>query len=125
MCSSDLNVRILDVSELFVGHRLCEAGVSLVGSSGGAGTWEATDASDRSEWVVAIHAIFSAGGVIDLPGSVYQKVESFHPGYWGQLALRSCLRQAWNNGAVRGGSCRFYQAGRNDRGEPSVQLIAD
>lgn len=119
------NVRVLDVSELFVGHRLCEDGVALVGSANGADDWTATDAIDRSEWVVAIHAIFSAGGLIDLPGSVYQKVESFHPNHWGQLALRSCLRQAYNNGAVRGGSCLFYLPGANDRGEPTVRFVAD
>lgn len=119
------NVRILDVSELFVGRRLCEDGVALVGSANGAADWTAADAVDRSEWVVAIHAIFSAGGLIDLPGSVYQKVESFHPNHWGQLALRSCLRQAYNNGAVRGGSCLFYLPGTNDRGEPTVRFVAD
>ena len=63
--------------------------------------------------------------MLELPGSVYQKVESFHPNYWGQLALRSCLRQAYNNGDIRGGTCTFFQDGPNDRGEPQVLLQPD
>ncbi len=34
-------------------------------------------------------------------------------------------RQAWNNGAVRGGTCVPDQDGLNDRGEPYVRLIPD
>ena len=41
----------------------------------------------------------------------YYIQESLHPNYWGQMALRSCLRQAWNGGAPRGGSCRIAGSG--------------
>ena len=34
----------------------------------------------------------------------YQLQEDVHPSYWGQLALRNCLRQAYNGGAPRGGT---------------------
>jgi hypothetical protein len=116
------NMKILDVRTILVGHRLCEDTVDLVGSAHEVGRWTDTGACDGSEWVQQIRALFSEGGVFELPGSVYQKVESFHPNYWGQLALRNCLRQAYNNGDVRGGTCQFMQDGLNDRGEPQVIL---
>lgn len=115
------NVAILDVSQVLIGHRLCEDTVELVGDDG-VGHWTWANASDESEWVAQIRAIFSQGGAVDLPGSVYFKNESFHPNYWGQLALRNCLRQAYNGGNIRGGTCLFMQDGLNDRGEPMVQL---
>jgi hypothetical protein len=87
--------------------------------------WTDADAADGSEWVAQIRGIFSQGGLLELPGSVYDKDESFHPNYWGQLALRNCLRQAYDNGNVRGGTCTFMQDGLNDRGEPQVQLMPD
>ena len=66
--------------------------------------------------------IFSAGGKLPFPGLVYHKNESFHPNYRGQLALRNCLRQAWNNGNVRGGTCEFLQNGLGSFGEPQMIL---
>jgi hypothetical protein len=36
--------------------------------------------------------------------------------------MRNCLRQAFNNGAVRGGRCSST-GGVNGLGEPNVQLI--
>ena len=117
------NVMILDVRNILAGHRLCEDTVDLVGTSDGADSWTDADASDKSEWVEQIRALFSQGGMLEVPGSVYQKIESFHPDYWGQLALRDCLRQAYNNGNIRGGSCEFMQEGLNDRGEPTVILM--
>jgi hypothetical protein len=44
-----------------------------------------------------------------------------HANYWGQMAMRNCLRQAFNNGAVRGGLCRSA-GGMNQFGEPNVSL---
>jgi hypothetical protein len=66
--------------------------------------------------------VWSEGGALPLPGSVYHKNESFHPNYWGQLALRGCLRQAYNNGNVRGGRCEFMQDGLNAFSEPTMIL---
>ena len=34
----------------------------------------------------------------------YQIQEDGHPSYWGQLALRNCLRQAYNGGLPRAGT---------------------
>jgi hypothetical protein len=120
-----IDVHILDVSQAFVGHRLCEETVDQVGNEKPVQRWTDAGASDGSEWVAAIRGVWSQGGVLPLPGSVYYKNESFHPSYWGQLALRSCLRQAWNGGDVRGGTCTFMQPGVNAFGEPQMILAPD
>jgi len=51
-----------------------------------------------------------------------ERPRPFHPNFWGQLALRNCLRQAYNNGNVRGGNCEFMQAGLNAFHEPTMIL---
>ena len=51
----------------------------------------------------------------------YELQESIHSSYWGQLAMRNCLRQAFNDGAVRGGTCTSV-GGVNALGEPNMQL---
>ena len=117
-----VDVHVMDVSQALVGHRLCETGVDQVGVTMPVGSWTDSDASDGSEWVAQIRGVFSVGGKIPLPGSVYYKNESFHPNYWGQLALRNCLRSAWHNGDVRGGTCEFLQDGLGAFGEPQMIL---
>ena len=117
-----IDVHLMDISNAFVGHRLCEDTVDLVGPDRPVKTWTSSGASDGSEWVAQIRGVFSSGGKLPLPGSVYYKNESFHPNYWGQLALRDCLRQAYNNGLVRGGTCTFMQTGLNAFGEPTMIL---
>jgi hypothetical protein len=117
-----IHVHVMDVSKALNGHRLCENGVNQVDSPEGVLSWTSNGASGKSEWVAQIRGIFSAGGMASLPGMVYYKNESFHPNYWGQLALRNCLRQAWNNGNVRGGSCEFLQNGLGSFGEPQMAL---
>ena len=52
----------------------------------------------------------------------YQLQEDSHASYWGQLAMRNCLRQAYNGGAVRGGACVRSANGLNGRGEPQMAL---
>ena len=47
-----------------------------------------------------------------------------HPNYWGQLALRNCLRQAYNGGAPRGGTCTpRHGPQRPRRAEHDVDVI--
>jgi hypothetical protein len=106
------NVRTLEVAGAFNGHRLCEATDDLVENrySG----WEAPGAVDGSEWVDQIRTISTAG-------SDYFVQESLHPNYWGQLAIRSCLRQAWNSGSPRSGTCTPSGTGLLD-GEPRMTL---
>ncbi len=116
------DVHVMDVSQAFNGHRLCEDTVGLVGSDEPVKNWTDSGASNKSEWIAQIRGIWSAGGLLPLPGTVYFKNESFHPNYWGQLALRNCLRQAYNNGNVRGGKCEFMQDGLGAFGEPQMIL---
>jgi hypothetical protein len=48
--------------------------------------------------------------------------ESLHPDYLAQLALRSCIRQAYNGGTPRGGTCRLASTGVNALNEPNMSL---
>ena len=52
----------------------------------------------------------------------YQIQESVHASYWGQLAMRACMRQAYNGGAPRGGACVRAANGLNGYGEPQMAL---
>ncbi|NUS00466.1 MAG: hypothetical protein HOV67_35025, partial [Kribbellaceae bacterium] len=70
-------------------------------------------ASDRLEWVDSI-----ALGVGDR-----ERQESLHPNFWGQYALRNCLRQAYGNGSPRSGTClRDPAGGLDEQGEPRMKL---
>jgi hypothetical protein len=51
----------------------------------------------------------------------YQLQEDGHADYWGQLGMRNCLRQAYNGGAVRGGTCT-RGTGLDALGEPNMTL---
>ncbi len=113
------NVRVLDLSAAFSGHRLCENTVGTLDEQELA-SWQSAGAVDRTEWIAPIRGFVTADNL--LPGVPYQMQESFHPNYWGQLALRSCLRQAYNNGSVRGGTCSVGGTGLTDHGEPVMQL---
>ena len=83
-------------------------------------SWQGAGAVDNTEWVAPIRGIWNDDNVGG--SSPYQKQESFHPNYWGQMALRNCVRQVYNNGNVRGGTCVIAQSGLNDRGEPYMEL---
>ena len=106
---------LLDVSGAFVGRRLCENTVGLLEEKALA-TWQSAGASDKTEWIAQIRTVSTVFGP-------YQVQESFHPNYWGQLALRNCVRQAYNGGTPRGGTCaRGTLTGRNALGEPNMAL---
>lgn len=105
------NVRVMQLANAFDGHRLCERGVGLLEETG-ISTWRSTGASDKAEWVNQIRTVTTLVGP-------YQLQESIHPNYWGQLALRNCLRQAFNNGAALSGTCR-PGTGVNSSGEPNM-----
>ena len=107
------NVKLLDVASAFNGRRLCETGVNLVEKSGVA-SWRAAGAVDRTEWVNQIRTVSTAT-------SDYFIQESIHPNYWGQLALRNCLRQAYNGGTPKAGTCT-HGAGLTSAGEPVMSL---
>ncbi len=107
------NVQILDLSSAFTGRRLCESTVGLLEEKGLA-SWTSTGAVDKSEWIDQIRTVSTAT-------SSYYVQESLHPNYWGELAERSCVRQAYNGGAVRGGVCMIAGTGLVN-GEPAMTL---
>ena len=108
------NYAVLDMSSALNGHRLCEKGVGLL-EEVGLTRWTQAGAADRTEWVSQVRTTSTIFGP-------YQLQEDIHASYWGQLAMRNCLRQAYNNGAVRGGRCTST-GGVNSRGEPNMSLI--
>jgi hypothetical protein len=108
------NVVTLDLVDSLVGRRLCENTVGLLEETGTA-TWQSPGAVDRSEWVAQIRTVTTIVGP-------YQLQESGHASYWGQLAMRNCLRLAYNGGAVRGGKCVRVANGLTSRGEPVMGL---
>ncbi len=108
------NVRILELQSALDGRRLCENTVGLLEERGVA-NWTAANAQDVTEWISQIRTITTVFGP-------YQIQESIHPNYWGQLAVRNCVRQAFNAGSPRGGACRIAGPGRNAQGEPLMTL---
>ena len=108
------NIRILELQSAFNGRRLCENTVGLLEEKG-LSSWTNAGAVDKTEWVNQIRTVSTVFGP-------YQVQESLHPNYWGQLALRNCVRQAYNGGVPRGGTCTIAGAGLTSRGEPNMIL---
>lgn len=108
------NSKVLNLASTFNGRRLCETGVGLYEEVGVA-NWTSAGAVDRTEWVNQIRTVTTAGD------SPYYIQESLHPNYWGQLAVRNCVRQAWNAGTPRGGACVRTATGLLN-GEPRMTL---
>ena len=109
------NVKIVDMTNALVGRRLCENSVGLLEERGIA-SWTSPGAVDQTEWVSQIRTVTA----IFPP---YQIQEDGHPSYWGQLALRNCLRQAFNGGAPRGGTCTIGGTGLVG-GEPNMRFVS-
>ncbi|HWK25844.1 MAG TPA: hypothetical protein VNS09_04735 [Solirubrobacter sp.] len=107
------NVQVLDMVDALNGRRLCESTVGLLEEKGVA-TWRSAGAVDKTEWVQQIRTVTAV-----FPP--YQVQEDGHPNYWGQLALRNCLRQAFAGGAAHGGKC-VRGTGLSARGEPNMTL---
>jgi hypothetical protein len=108
------NVKVVDMQTALNGRRLCENTVGLLEEKG-VGAWTDPGAVDKTEWVEQIRTTSTVFGP-------YQLQESSHANYWGQLAMRNCLRQAYNAGAVRGGNCVRTGLGLTSRGEPVMTL---
>ncbi len=108
------NVVVLNATNALVGRRLCENTVGLLEEKGVA-NWQSTGAADKTEWVSQVRTATTIFGP-------YQLQEGIHPSYWGQKALRNCLRQAYNGGTVRGGTCN-RGTGLNAYGEPNMTLV--
>ena len=108
------NVVTLDLQNALDGRRLCETGVGVLEEVGIA-NWRSAGAVDRTEWVSQIRTATTIFGP-------YQLQEASHASYWGQLAMRNCLRLAYNGGTVVGGRCVRVANGLNARGEPQMGL---
>ena len=108
------NVEVMDVAASFNGRRLCETGVNLMENSGRA-NWTVAGASDSTEWIAQIRTLSTVFGP-------YYVQESVHPNWWGERALRNCVRQAYNNGSPRGGTCT-RGTGLNANAEPNMLLL--
>ncbi|MDQ2635345.1 MAG: hypothetical protein M3Y83_00520, partial [Actinomycetota bacterium] len=109
------NAKTLNLTSAFNGRRLCESTVGLY-EEVGLSSWTQSTAVDRTEWVNQIRTVTTAGS------SPYYIQESLHPNYWGQLAVRSCVRQAYNAGAPRSGTCLRSANGLSTLGEPRMSL---
>ena len=107
------NSKILNLASALNGHRLCENTVGLYEEEG-LTSWTQTNAVDKTEWVNQIRTVSTVTGP-------YYVQESLHPNDWAQLAIRSCLRQAYNGGAPKGGTCSISGTGLLN-GEPRMTL---
>jgi hypothetical protein len=108
------DVKVLDLQTALNGRRLCENTVGLLEEKG-VGSWRSAGAVDETEWVAQIRTVSTIFGP-------YQLQEASHASYWGQLAMRNCLRLAYNGGTVRGGTCVRAASGLTSRGEPQMAL---
>ncbi len=109
------NSRTLNLASAFNGRRLCENTVGLYEEKG-IPSWTSPGAVDQTEWVNQIRTVSTC-----CSSSPYYIQESLHPNYWAQLATRSCVRQAYNGGTPRGGSCTIAGSGLVN-GEPRMVL---
>jgi subtilisin-like proprotein convertase family protein len=105
--ADEKGVGFIDLTEAFVGHRLCEAG-TVRGSA-------AVGSSAQAEWVRFVDLDFSMDGLFetlsrellgfpvrdgrhDSPLVSQRSIrESFHPNYWGQRAIGKCLSLYYGN----------------------------
>jgi hypothetical protein len=108
------NLKTMNISSAFNGHRLCEKGVGLLEEEG-LTSWKQTGAVNKTEWINQIRTI----SALSPP---YEIQEDLHPNYWAQLALRNCLTQAYNSGTPKGGTCTISSEGLNAAGEPNMTL---
>lgn len=110
----------MDPRDAFRRHELCAQSVFRLNNDSykeyqGVESWRDSNAALFSEWVKDIDVIQQEGTELD---------EGFHPNYWGQLALRNCLRMMWNNGNVLGdATCRPGVSRLNNRGEPRMRVL--
>lgn len=109
------NAKVLNLSSTLNGRRLCESGVGLY-EEVGLSSWQSAGAVDKTEWVNQIRTVSTC-----CSSSPYYIQESLHPNYWGQLAVRSCVRQAYNAGTPKGGTCVRSGTGLLN-GEPRMAL---
>jgi hypothetical protein len=109
------NTAVIGMETALNGRRLCENTVGLLEEEGIA-NWTSAGAVDNTEWVAQIRTLTTVFGP-------YQVQESLHASYWGQKAMRNCLRLAYNGGSPIGGNCVRASNGLNAQGEPNMALV--
>ncbi|HYI99975.1 MAG TPA: hypothetical protein VEX36_09920 [Thermoleophilaceae bacterium] len=109
------NTAVIDMATALNGRRLCENTVGLLEERGIA-NWTSPGAVDNTEWVAQVRTVSTVFGP-------YQIQESMHASYWGQKAMRNCLRLAYNGGTPIGGRCVRASNGLNAQGEPNMALV--
>jgi hypothetical protein len=109
------NTAVIDMATALNGRRLCENTVGLLEEEGIA-NWTSPGAVDNTEWVAQVRTVSTVFGP-------YQIQESMHASYWGQKAMRNCLRLAYNGGSPIGGRCVRASNGLNAQGEPNMALV--
>jgi len=109
------NIQLMDLSRAYVGSRLCERGAHQIQGTDLA-TWRERGAVNKLEWVNMVY-------VPPMHPAPWHIKESIHPNYWGQLAMRSCVRQAVAGKGAHGGMCLQVAPGLSDRDEPRMRLF--
>lgn len=104
----------LDLTRAYLGSRLCEQGSHQLQETE-LTSWRDKGAVNQLEWVNMIY-------LPPLHPAPWQTQESLHPNYWGQLALRSCVRQSVAGPGARGGRCLRAGPGLTVAGEPRMRL---
>ena len=107
------NVKVMRLDSAFNGRRLCEYTVNLMENTG-LGNWTNANAANSTEWIAQIRTVSTVFGP-------YYVQESLHPNWWGEKAIRNCVRQAYNGGVPKGGVCN-RGTGTNANGEPNMTL---
>lgn len=104
----------MDLSRIFEGRRLCEAGTKLVE--------ETANDAELLQFAERIEMIRVSAKLLDTP---YDVNEAVHPNALGQLAIRSCLRQVFDDGAARSGACLppADWGAVDANGEPTVTFV--
>lgn len=111
--SGATNVLALDLSRALVGNRLCEKGTVSVDTNAANSwkPWTTAKEFEAREWVMQIRTLSPLY-------SSAQMTESGHPNYYGQLAIRNCLRQVYEQ--QRGGRCEREDRTITSHGEPNM-----
>lgn len=120
------NLIYLQTNPTFSHHELCAKNLEQLTKP-----YTTPGIAKVAEWFTQIRTITTLGPHILSP---YEIQESLHPDYWGQLAMRNCLRQLWNNSGVLNAATGSYwhcndmssttSTGVDSQGEPVVTLTS-
>ena len=120
------NVVYLQTDPTLSRHQLCAKGLQQLTRP-----YTTPGTAKIAEWFTQIRTVTTAGSHILSP---YEIQEGLHPDYWGQLAMRNCLRQLWNNAGVLNAAAGSYwhcndvssttTTGLDPEGEPLVRLAS-